>query len=144
MRFVGHMLMVVVVVALVDCHVSTSPVPRPPSPAVSAVTTSEDVTTTSADVPIGPPEDTEGFLAPVRGRLQECAGPTGGKVTVRVRYVDGVFLFNILPSSTLDPRQGKCIYDALTENWARDNPTLWTGGAGIPPSGFTSHLTIAW
>ncbi len=88
-------------------------------------------------------QEVEALFAPARGRIQECRGASGGKLVVRVREARGKMAFELLPGSSLDPSQKQCVLEALSQVSTKDNAALH-GGAGIPPTGFTSVLTIEW
>jgi hypothetical protein len=93
------------------------------------------------------PEEVEALVEPVRSQIEHCRGAGAGKLTVRVRRepaTAGKLAFDVAPSDSLDPRERQCVLDALNTLVVNESSTAWTGGAGIPPSGFTSLLTIEW
>src|SRR5262245_7602939 len=129
-RHVDHVRELLVFVSVLlgtgGCVVTTTRPPPQPNAQTRALATDVDVTeTSSAEVPIGPPEAPDTIVQPVTVRLEECRGQTAGKVTARVRYIDGAFHYDIYPSSSLDPLQRDCVYDALTRMYTHDNPTMW-------------------
>jgi len=133
---------------LVGCAVAE------PAPARAPV-----VQTTHAEEPVtGPPvacrltltetvgcesSEVEALFAPVRGRVQECVGTSGGTLRLRVRNSSGKLAFDVLPGSSLDERQRQCVLAALSEVHPGAGSTLHSG-ASIPPTGFTSLMTIEW
>jgi hypothetical protein len=91
------------------------------------------------------PNDVEDLVAPVRSRLEHCRGATGGKLIVRVkRAPGGKVAFDIAPGTSLDPTERRCALDALNSLQQSESSTAWTGGTSIPPSGFSSLLTVEW
>ncbi len=91
------------------------------------------------------PNDVEALVAPVRSRLERCRGASGGKLIVRVRKVPGGKLaFDVAPGTSLDPTESKCAMDALNSLQQSESSTAWTGGTSIPPSGFSSLVTVEW
>jgi len=87
------------------------------------------------------------MVSPVRSRIEHCRGATGGKLTVRVqRAPGGKVVFDAAPGTSLDPRERTCVLDALNSLYKEGNSTTtpWTGGSALPPTGFTSLLTIEW
>ncbi len=91
------------------------------------------------------PNDVEALVAPVRSRLERCRGASGGKLIVRVRKMPGgTVAFDVAPGTSLDPTERKCALDALNSLQQSESSTAWTGGTSIPPSGFSSLLTIDW
>lgn len=87
--------------------------------------------------------EVEALFAPVRGRIEECRKASGGKLQLRVRNSGGKLAYEILPGSSLDPTQRQCVLDALAEVHPDANSTVWSG-ASVPPTGFTSLMTIEW
>jgi hypothetical protein len=121
--------------------------------------TPAEVQTTSAEPPIGPPamcrltttetvgcdsREVEALLEPVRVRLEACRGSSSGKLTIRVRSAGGKLTLDPVPGSSLDPRQRQCVLDALTQVYTTENTTLWSVAPGVPPTNFTSLLTVSW
>jgi hypothetical protein len=91
------------------------------------------------------PNQVEDLVAPVRSRIEHCRGAGGGKLTVRVRREPaGKLAFDLTPGTSLDPTERKCVLDALNSLNQNESATAWTGGTSIPPTGFTSLLTIEW
>jgi len=89
------------------------------------------------------PRDVEEVIAPVRRRLENCRGTSGGKVAVHVRKAAGKVAFDIEPGSSLDPREKQCVLDALSSLQSDESSTAWAG-VGLRPSGFTSLITLEW
>ena len=86
--------------------------------------------------------EVESLLEPARVRLERCLGPTGGKIRVRVRDVNGKLAFEIEPGSSLDIMQRQCVLEALAT--IHDETSSPSTGATVRPTGFTSLLTIDW
>jgi hypothetical protein len=82
----------------------------------------------------------------VRPSIEHCRGSNSGKLNVRLwRGASGKLGFDLVPGPSLDPTERTCIYDALNKLFKdTDSMTAWTGGAALPPTGFTSLLTIEW
>ena len=91
------------------------------------------------------PNDVEALVAPARSRLERCRGASGGKLIVRVRKAPGGKLaFDVAPGTSLYPTERTCAMDALNSLQQSESSTAWTGGTSIPPSGFSSLLTVEW
>lgn len=90
------------------------------------------------------PQELEALFAPVRGRIEACRGASGGKLQLRVRNASGKLAFEVLPGSSLDARQRQCVLAALSEVHPGEGSTLQSGGASVPPTGFTSLMTLEW
>lgn len=91
------------------------------------------------------PNQVEDLVAPVRTRIEHCRGAGGGKLTVRVRREPaGKLAFDVTPATSLDPTERRCVLDALESLNQSESATAWTGGTSVPPTGFTSLLTIEW
>lgn len=91
------------------------------------------------------PRDVEALVAPVRTRIENCRASSGGKLVIRVRKAGGKLGFDVEPGSSLDPREKQCVLEALStiHDDESTSATAW-GGVNIPPTGFTSLLTIEW
>lgn len=120
--------------ALASCRLSATRVPE-------GTTTT---TVTSAEVQNAAAADQEVILERVRGKIEECRGPTAGKITIRARVVDGKLALRAAPDSSLDPRDRQCILDSLQEANTDQNTTLWSQAPQIPPTGFVSLVTVEW
>lgn len=125
-------------VTILGCRASATAPPRPAATgAYCRLTVTESEGCGDADV--------EALIAPARPRIEECRGARGGKLRVRVqRTAAGKLAFHVEPGSSLDPRERQCVLDALSTVEAAENKTAWTGGANVPPTGFTSHIVIEW
>lgn len=140
--FLGRVAAAVMVIVLLGCA-KTTPVGTvaPSSPKDQANAALRCRFTTSEAQGCGPTE-IESLLDPARVRLERCLGPSGGKIRVRVRDVDGRLAFEIEPGPSLDIRQRQCVLEALA---TIDDPTSsLSNGATVRPSGFTALLTIEW
>lgn len=90
------------------------------------------------------PSQVERLVEPVRHRLEACRGAKGGKLSIRVREsAPGKLGFDVEPGSSLDPIERQCVLDALNTIQIDPNSMAWMGPS-VPPSGFTSLLTIEW
>lgn len=87
--------------------------------------------------------DIEAVIAPVRSRIESCRGTTGGKLRIRVHEAAGKLAFDVEPGMSLDPTEKQCVLDALATIHEGVSSTVWTG-ASVPPTGFTSLITIEW
>lgn len=85
----------------------------------------------------------EALIAPARSRIEACRGTTGGKLRIRVRHDGGKVAFDVEPGSSLDPTEKQCVLDALATIHEGVASTVWSG-ASVPPTGFTSLITIEW
>ena len=91
------------------------------------------------------PDEVEALVDPVRSRIEHCRAGRGGKLVVRVKKEPrGKVAFEVAPGTSLDPTERKCALDALNSLQTGESSTLWTGGASVPPSGFSSLMTIEW
>ena len=89
-------------------------------------------------------EEVEALLAPVRSSMEHCRGPQGGKLDIRVRQTPtGKLAFDVEPGSSLDPTEKECVLDALNTIQIDPGSLAWMGPS-VPPTGFTSLLTIEW
>ena len=89
------------------------------------------------------PRDVEVLIAPVRTRIENCRGTSGGKLRIRVRRQAGRLAFDVEPGSSLDPTERQCVLDALSTVRDGESSTEWSGG-NARPTGFTSLLTLEW
>lgn len=87
--------------------------------------------------------DVEALLTPVRTRLENCRGTTGGKLRVRARGVAGKLAFDVEPGSSVDPTDKQCVLEALSTIHDDESATAWTG-LNVRTTGFTSLITIEW
>ena len=87
--------------------------------------------------------EVEALVAPVRPRIESCRHGSGGKLRVRVHESGGKLAFDAQAGSSLDPADKQCVLEALSTL----NDTTSTNlsfGPSVPPTGFTSLLTIEW
>jgi hypothetical protein len=82
-------------------------------------------------------------LEPARVAIEKCRPGTGGKIDVSLfRRGSGLYL-HVEPGTSLDPRAGHCVLEALST--VDLEPTGGNvGGSAIPRGGFTSLITISW
>jgi hypothetical protein len=85
----------------------------------------------------------ETLVAPVRAQLEACRGVAGGKVRIRVSRASGELSFDVEPGASLDPTERRCVLEALRSIHDAVGTNLSTG-ASVPPTGFTSLLTVEW
>ncbi len=123
------------------CTPVTSPAAAPSSTSTSTeVTGADEGPRASQDPPAAPASVAE----PVRARVEHCRSTTGGKLVVRVQRAPNAKLaFDVAPSSSLDPLERKCVLDALSKLDIDDSSTAWSG-FNLPPTGFTSLVTVEW
>lgn len=89
--------------------------------------------------------DVETLIEPVRPRIEHCRAGSGGKLEVRVRKAPGGKLaFDLQPGSSLNPTEKQCVLAALSTLDVNESSTAWAGGTSLPPTGFTSLITIEW
>jgi hypothetical protein len=81
------------------------------------------------------------IYASAREALGHCRQPGGGTVYVRVQKQGPSLHMKIEPGATLDPLAHRCVLEALS---TVDLPDTGSNGGGpaVPPSGFTSLLTV--
>jgi hypothetical protein len=70
------------------------------------------------------------------------AGSTG-KIDLRVTSRDGRLDVAVVPAASLNPSVRECTSEALSSVYLRETASN-TGGVSVPPSGFTSLLTVSW
>ena len=137
--------------------------PPPQAPAPTGDTMSAVIAPSAAPTAVGPPapaprcrltvtdtqgcgtSDVEKLIAPVRTRIENCRSSSGGKLRIRARKAPGGKLaFDVEAGSTLNPTEKQCVLEALGTLHEEDAPGAFTGTGGIPPSGFTSLITVEW
>jgi hypothetical protein len=82
-------------------------------------------------------------LGPARGALERCRPGNGGKVDVRVSRQERGLLLHVEPGPSLDAIAGHCTLEALSTIDLEPSAGS-VGGFSIPPTGFTSLITISW
>lgn len=136
-----------VVAAVLVAACGAPPPPAASPPIATTATGAQRCRLTVTDTEGCQPAEVEALVEPVRARIEHCRGASGGKVTIRVRRDPGArgrLAFDVAPGTSLDPTERKCVLDALNALQENESSTAWTGGAAIPPSGFSSLLTIEW
>jgi hypothetical protein len=78
-----------------------------------------------------------------REALAHCHQPGGGTVHVRIVKQGASLHMHVEPGATLDPLAHECVLQALSTVDLPDTAAN-QGGPAVPPSGFTSLLTITW
>jgi hypothetical protein len=88
-----------------------------------------------------------GALAKVYGAAREslahCHQPGGGTVHVRIVRQGTSLHMHIEAGATLDPTAHRCVLESLSTVELPDTASNG-GGPAVPPSGFTSLLTLSW
>jgi len=90
-----------------------------------------------------PPESVQTMFRPAVEPLQHCMTTAGGKVNLRVTSKDGVLRVKVEPAASLDPTARECALEALTTVYLEQTASN-AGGVSIPPTSFTSLLTLSW
>jgi hypothetical protein len=99
------------------------------------------VEVTSAE---GVPLDTAQVMAErARKPLLECLSGTDQTLELRVTRENGVVHVDAERGASLDPRQRACAQAVLREVYLPPTASN-VGFPDVPPSSFTSHLTIRW
>ncbi len=75
--------------------------------------------------------------------LAHCHQPGGGTVHVRIVRKGASLQMNIEPGATLDPQAHRCVLEALSTVDLPDTAGN-VGGPTVPPTGFTSLITLSW
>jgi len=118
---------------------------NPPAPTVEsrATSTGDGVHLTVADAQGVDPTVVGKVYAAAREPLGHCHQPGGGTVHVRIVRQGMSLHMHIEPGATLDPEAHRCVLEALS---TIDLPDTGGNGSGpaVPPSGFTSLLTLTW
>jgi hypothetical protein len=78
-----------------------------------------------------------------RESLGHCHQPGGGTVHVRIVRQGLSLHMHIEPGATLDPTAHQCVLEALSTVELPDTAGNG-GGPAVPPSGFTSLITLSW
>jgi len=78
-----------------------------------------------------------------RESLGHCHQPGGGTVHVSVVKRGASLQMHIEPGATLDPLAHRCVLEALSTVELPDTAAN-AGGPAVPPSGFTSLITLTW
>ena len=73
--------------------------------------------------------------------METCSVSGGGKLIVKLRTEKGKLVAEPQTGSSLDPSARQCVLDALTEANVSQSSNLRSGPM-VPPTGFTSLLTI--
>ena len=80
------------------------------------------------------------MLSSSASALDDCVGPHAGKISVRLERRDGALDVALLKSSSLDPREERCVLDALNRIGSSAQPS-----PGEPRAdGFTSLVSVEW
>lgn len=90
-----------------------------------------------------PRERVEKIFARAPIAVQRCAHGTEGKISLRVSTRDGALHVDVLPGAALDQSTLDCARDALRAIYDEENAST-AGGPNVPPSGFTSIVTVSW
>ena len=139
--------------AFAACEVTEEKPPAAPAPAPvvvapptvesRAVSSGEGVQLSVAEAQGLDPAIVGKVYAAAREPLGHCHQPGGGTVHVRI-VKQGVSLhMHIEPGATLDPEAHRCVLEALSTIDLPDTAAN-AGGPAVPPSGFTSLITLTW
>jgi hypothetical protein len=90
-----------------------------------------------------PPERVRTMFTSALEPLQKCLPGAPGKLDMRVARVDGAVRFTIQPDPSLDPTARECALQALGTAYMDDTASR-VGGPSIPPTNFTSLLSLSW
>ena len=90
-----------------------------------------------------PSERVQTLFRPALSPLQHCFPGSSGKVVIRLTTVKGALAVGFEPSASLDPTMRSCATDALTKVYVQETGSN-VGGPAVPPSGFTSLITVSW
>lgn len=91
-----------------------------------------------------PPERVQTIFRPAVEPLKHClTRSAAGKINLRVTSTDGVLKLRVEPAASLDPTARECALEALTTVYLEQTGSN-VGGVSIPPSNFTSMLTLSW
>jgi hypothetical protein len=145
-------LMLLAALACAACEVPPEAMPPaapPPAPVAAEKPAAQAVPTKPADgVQLAvteangvEPTTMTNTYAPAREVLGHCPQAGGGTVHVRVQKQGASLHMKIEPGATLDPLAHRCVLEALS---TIDLPDTGGNGGGpaVPPSGFTSLLTV--
>jgi hypothetical protein len=146
----------ILLAVLAACEV---PPDRPPeSPAPPAAGAAQPQMTVNPPAAQSPPDGVQltvteangldpALLGKVYGAAKEslgnCRQSGGGTVHVRLERKGTSVSMHIEAGATLDPRAHECVLQALSTVELPDTAAN-AGGPQIPPSGFTSLLTLSW
>jgi hypothetical protein len=78
-------------------------------------------------------------LEPVR----RCLAGSAGKLNVRLTNRSGGLEISVAPGESLSPTARACVLEALTAVYLEATGAN-VGGPGLPPSGFTSLVSVSW
>jgi hypothetical protein len=90
-----------------------------------------------------PAERIQTLLAPAAEPLHRCMSGRTGKITLRVTSRNGALAVSVEPGVSLGDAARTCAFDALSTVVLEETGSN-AGGPGIPPSGFTSLVTVSW
>lgn len=90
-----------------------------------------------------PPEQVHAIFEPAAEPLARCLPGQSGKINVRVQGATGALHVFLDPSVSLDERARECAASTLSQVYLEQTGSN-AGGPDVPPSGFTSILTVSW
>jgi hypothetical protein len=83
------------------------------------------------------------LLEPALERARQCLPGRGGKLHIRVTSRESRLVVSAEPGHSLDPTARACVLEALTTVSLEETASN-AGGPGVPPSNFTSLVTVSW
>jgi hypothetical protein len=84
------------------------------------------------------------ILKPALESVRRCVGDDGGgKLNIQLTNRSGALEVVVEPGQSLDPTARACVLEALTSVYLEQTGSN-AGGPAVPPSGFTSMVTVSW
>jgi hypothetical protein len=77
------------------------------------------------------------------GPLERCLPGAGGLLELRVTTRNGALDVSAAPGASIDPTARECAAAALEKVYLQETASH-AGGPAVPPSGFTSLVTVRW
>ena len=131
--------------AVVTAEPPPPPAPAPTSPTPSALAAATPSTVAApAYVITGTGRRSEewgAMFAPTQDHVDACVAGSRGVVTIRIDKTEKKTLFTIDPNVSLDVEKRRCILEALSTIKLDEDQDP---SKRAYPTGFTSHVVIAW
>ncbi len=89
------------------------------------------------------PARLDAMSSAARRSLQHCPATNGGALVVALSSDAQGLHVTVAPGTSLDPTARSCAVEALTRTFGTETASN-VGGPAVPPTGFTSLLTIRW
>lgn len=89
------------------------------------------------------PNRVEAMSSAARRSLQHCPATSGGALVVALSSDARGLHVTVAPGTSLDPTSRSCAVEALTRAFGTETASN-VGGPSVPPSGFTSLVTVRW